>query len=96
MRQYLIGNEITLTATFSDVATGALTDPSDVVCRLLAPDGTESDLTPTSSATGIWSASSTPTMPGAWKYRWEATGTSVIAAAEGTYEVRPSAFSSPA
>lgn len=77
---YDIGDAPTVTATFRDIA-GTLTSPTTVTAKLLAPDGVQTNLTPASSAAGIWSVT-VPTFALSGRYRVKFFGTGAITAAE--------------
>jgi hypothetical protein len=97
---YDIGDKPTVTATFTNAA-GTLTNPSTVVAILRTPAGVETTTTSPNAAivntsTGVWAF----TLPSAfdtagnWQVRIKGTA-GLIAAAETTLVVRPSAFASP-
>lgn len=96
MNSYDLGDQVRLSATFTDVD-GAAVDPTVITVKYAAPDGSVTDLTygvdlnVTQDATGVFYVDFVPSAAGVWSYRWESSGT-VTAAAEGSFMVRRSAF----
>lgn len=89
---YDIGDAPTVTATFSD-EDGVLTNPTTVTAKLLAPDGTQTDLTPANTGTGIYRAA-VPTLTQAGTHRVKFFGTgALVAAEEVAFVVRQTRFS---
>lgn len=68
------GDLVRLSATFTDAA-GAVADPTTVVLRLLAPDGTASTPATVKDSVGVYHYDLSITATGYWSYRWEGTGT---------------------
>ena len=94
LNSYAPGNTVTLQGTFTDVATGALVDPTTIVCRTRDPaynEVTYSGVAVARVSTGVYQTVVTPVLPGTWWYRFEGTG-GVVAAAEFKFEVKPSIF----
>lgn len=85
-----IGDGVRVDALFSDLS-GVVADPTFVVFRVLNPHGIETTPTVIRVSTGSYYADFTVTARGTWTYRWEGTGV-LIAAEEGRFAVRPSAF----
>ncbi len=91
---YIIGTTILLSVSFKDAVTGALTDPSTVVLKVLQ-GGAESiyvynvDTEISKTSTGIYSANIKLTSSGFAYYRWEAGGVNPNAI-ENTVIVLPS------
>lgn len=83
MNRYDVGDTVRVTATFRN-ENGALDDPADVACIIRRPNGVNIEPTPTSSSTGIWSATVNIDDSGVWRYRFE--GDDV--AEEGSFVVR--------
>ena len=94
MGTYTSGQTVVLTATFLNAATQAPIAPSAVTLRVLNPSQTETDHTTgfSNPSTGVYSLNIVVSIPGAWTYRWVATGT-FNAAAEGSFQVAQSPFS---
>lgn len=102
MATYTIGSLVrvsTLPNHFRD-ASGAPCDPTTVTLLIRSPDKVETSYPYGSSAVvrdgyGAYHFDVGPlTQAGAWSYRWVGTG-AVIAAAEGRFDVRKSAFTNP-
>jgi hypothetical protein len=74
-----------LAVAVADVAT----DPTTVVCRVKAPDGTVTTPTPIKDATGAYHVDVDATQHGTYRYRWEGTG-AAQGAEEGRFDVRRS------
>jgi hypothetical protein len=87
---YHIGDGIRITTTFTDLA-GAVADPTTVVCRVRAPNGTQSTPTVTRTSTGIYYSDVTVDQPGDWRYRMVGTG-AITAVDEGYFNVSFSRF----
>ncbi len=96
MNSYDLGDQVRLSATFTDVD-GAAVDPTVITVKWAAPNGAVTDLTygvdlnVTQEETGVFYVDFVPDAAGTWAYRWESSGT-VTAAAEGAFMVRRSAF----
>ena len=98
MNDYNVGDQVRLTATFTD-SVGAVADPTTVTClvrrRYQYPTVTTTTYTypatVTKSGTGVYYVDVTPDTEGIWDYRWVATGT-VIAAEESAFNVPNSEF----
>lgn len=74
MKRY-VDSEITLEGRFTN-SSGTLTDPTDVSFTYrMGRDGCDVDVTPTSSSTGVWTATFTPENPGMLYGVFEGTGT---------------------
>lgn len=72
-----------------DSSTLTPADPSAVVLRVRAPDGTVATPTPVHDSLGVWHYDLTVTASGIWRYRWEGTGAAADNA-DGMFFVRPS------
>lgn len=83
---YDIGDRVMLSATFK-ASDGVGTDPTTVVLKVMAPDGTSTTPTPTSEGFGVYWHPLDLTQAGRWVFRWTGTG-AVIATEEGTIDVR--------
>lgn len=70
----LIGTELPLRATFTDLITGQLVDPSTIVLKVKDPTGTVTDYTPTRQSLGVWSYNYLFSVAGVYFYRFEASG----------------------
>lgn len=92
---YDIGDEPTLSITFLTPDTTTGIDPTTVVCRVKAPDGTVtsktygSDVEVVRDATGVYHLLVLITQSGTYRYRWEGTG-AAQGAEEGRFDVRRS------
>lgn len=83
---YRLGSMVTLTGRFfSDAAKTTPADPDTVVLSIRDPAGTITTPTATSSATGIWTYSWTPTLRGMHDVRWVGTGAVVSADQEAVF-----------
>lgn len=88
-----IGDQPVITTTFS--VNGTPTTPSARTAMVRRPDGTETVLTPTVSATGVL-VTTLPVLDVPHRWYWRVKGTAgVIAADEGYFTVRPSNFTAP-
>ena len=88
---YDIGDLVRLAVTFQD-ATCTDQDPSSILVRVKAPDGTVTVLnspTVVKDAVGQYHADFSVTEAGYYYYRWEGTGT-LQAAGEVAFRVRES------
>ena len=88
------GDAVRLKGTFT--VSSVNTDPTTIILKVKDSDGTISTYTYaggtiTRSATGIYYKDVTVSNDGLWYYRFEGTG-AVIAAGEGSFEVRRSEF----
>lgn len=87
--QYLIGNVVRMSATFT--VAGTATDPTGTpVCTVRGPAGSATPSV-TKSATGVFTATYQPGAAGRYRFRWVGTGTAA-AAGEGQFYVKPSAL----
>lgn len=86
MNRYDIGDTVRVTATFRNELS-ALADPDAVTCTFRRPSGTNVEATPSSTSTGVWTASVTIDQSGVWRYRVTGTGSNSIAE-EGSFVVR--------
>lgn len=80
---YSIGDLVQITATFTDVDTGDLINPTTVTFTVRAPDGTQTTPSASNTSTGIYQAQIDITEAGIW--RWRATGTGSAQAAGSSY-----------
>jgi len=92
-----IGDQVRSTVTFT--LDGVSTDPTTIVRKIKDPAGTETTVTvPDASVTkasdGVYYSDIVATMAGTYYVRWNGTGT-VVAAAESSFVVRQSAFTTP-
>jgi hypothetical protein len=92
---YDIGDRPTVTVTFTNES-GVLTSPSTVVFLTKDPAGTEaSNAATTNPSTGVYTYTF-PTLTQSGVYSWRAKGTAgLIAATEGSFGVRVTAFTTP-
>jgi uncharacterized protein YfaS (alpha-2-macroglobulin family) len=88
-----MGNNLTVSVAFN--TNGVAVDPTTVVCKVVAPDGTQS--TPQVARDGVGAYHATIAIPaaaasaGEWTYRFEGTGANV-AAVSSQFFVPPSPF----
>jgi hypothetical protein len=75
---YVIGEAVTLTATFLSTATGEPIDPTTTTISIRDPVGNITTPTPTRQSAGIYTCVWTPTTPGLW--RWKAQGAGAVTA----------------
>lgn len=93
MATYDVGDVVRLTATFSEVASGAAVEPDGVEFLVRAPDGTVTTYTSATTPAVATDVPGTYTLAldslsvGTWRYRVQSTG-SGQAAAEGVFVVR--------
>lgn len=96
INEYDRGDRVRLSAAFTD-ADGAPADPTTITLYVLDPTRT---VTPyvypaavemVRDALGAYHADLTLSLEGPWYYRWTGTG-AIVAAAEGRFHVRQSAF----
>ncbi len=73
-----LGDPVPLSVNVKD-AVGALANATAVVLTITLPDGTTATPAVTNSATGVYIATYTPTLPGRHGVRWVATGTNASA-----------------
>lgn len=86
---YDIGDAPTLTATFRDLA-GDPTNPTTVTATHRQPDGTETELSPSTSSTGIYTANTaTLTQSGVHTVKFFGVG-ALVAAEEIRFKVQHS------
>jgi hypothetical protein len=95
VNSYQVGDQIRLTATFTNSAL-AVADPTTVTCQVkLRYIGTSTTYTYpatiTKDSTGVYHVDVIPTNEGIWDYRWVGTGT-VVAAEEGAFNIPDSQF----
>lgn len=91
MNKYPFGQQVRITATFTNLA-GAAVNPTNVRLRIRNAGASEWTITPVTTGTGQYYADITVWHPeGRWVYRWEGDGT-VGAALEGEFQVGPSSF----
>lgn len=84
-----VGDQIRLEATFTVDGTDA--NPTTVVGKVKDPNGAITLPTVSASSTGVYYMDLYVGTDGDWYYRFEGTG-SVVAACEGVFRVRKSAF----
>lgn len=92
MNTYLIGQAVTVSATFKNDS-GVATDPTTVTLKVRTPDGLTTSYTYAAAelaraSAGAYSMAYATAQAGAHIYRFEGTGV-VVAAGEGTFAVRP-------
>lgn len=78
MNTYDIGTESQFSGTFKD-ETGALVDPSSVLIRIKSPNGAVGVFSPTRASIGVYTYNVTLDQYGYWYYRFEGTGSLVVA-----------------
>ena len=83
---YTLGTLVRCTATFS--FGGSNIDPTAVTATLKDPSGVETSPAVVHDATGAYHFDFTPTLPGVHYYRFNGTGT-VIVAAENAFVALP-------
>lgn len=86
MATYDIGDEVRMTATFTDLD-GNNADPTTVTCTVEDPDGTTSTPTVQNPNVGVYYADISPDQAGKWWFRFDGTG-ALVAAEEGSFAVR--------
>lgn len=86
-----IGDEVTVTASFTDKDGGAA-DPTITTFKVLSPLGVLTFPTVYQTGTGEYYASFVVTRRGIWGFHFQGTG-AVQAAGESTVDVRKSRFS---
>ena len=79
MADYIVGDAVTLGATFTNSA-GTATDPTAVTLEVKDPSGTTTTYTYslaeiTKVSTGVYSKAISLTASGWWYYEWQGTGT---------------------
>lgn len=85
MTEYVIGQTVTLTATFKDGA-GTVVTPTSVLCRIKFPDGSSESGTASAAEGGGYSYSFITSKAGVHFFRFEASG-SVVSAGESSLVV---------
>jgi hypothetical protein len=90
MKQYTVGTMVRVTATVKTAA-GVLADPSTMVSKVKAPDGTVSTLTTVRVSEGLYRGDFLPVVQGLHLYEFIGTG-DVQAAAVGQFLVAPDTF----
>jgi hypothetical protein len=90
---YVKGRQVVVSATITLVSSGALTDPTTVVCTVTKPDGTTATPAVTHDSTGKYhSVVDTSSGPqGDWQYLFQDTG-AVLDANYGVFWVDDPAF----
>lgn len=81
-----LGDEVKLTATFTDEASGALVDPTTVLITVYSPRQKMTTLTQQHPSLGVYTAVFQPTHSGSWHVRVAGTG-AVKGAIEGVIDV---------
>ena len=87
---YTNGQQVRSTVTFT--VGGSATDPTTVVAKVMAPDGTVTtyaygtDAELVKNTTGVYYVDITGDQDGPWNYRFVGTGT-CVAASEGTFYI---------
>jgi len=99
MQTIPLGSRVRFTETFTNLLTGALSDPSVLTLKLRNPAGVETTYTLAGSdlvrlSLGVFYFEFTLAVAGQWSARWVASGT-LIAAHEYLFRVTASAFASP-
>lgn len=89
MNSYITGNLIELDASFRDLTTGLLSDPTAVTAWIKPPDGVTIDVSTNVVRNGVgeYKLPYTPLLNGLYTYRISGSG-NVIAADEGTFTAR--------
>lgn len=91
MAGYVVGQQIRLSAVFTDL-TGAAVDPTAVTCSVQAADGTESTPAPVKDSVGHYHVDVTIVKPaGTWYYRFAGTG-AAVGANETSFGVQQTQF----
>lgn len=89
------GDQIRITVTFTDTATGLVADPTTVTIKHKDPSGNVTTETypgnVTKSGTGVYYLDISIDETGRWRFRGEGTG-NVEAAVEGSFGVRDTYF----
>jgi hypothetical protein len=93
MNRYIVGQVVFFRVRLSDPATGDATDPTTqdpvddptIVLTVYAPDGSNSTPALGHVSTGVYTASTTPTLEGQWEYATNSTGAAAGAAKERFY-----------
>lgn len=97
MNRYQKGDNVRCLATFTNVSTGAVADPSTVTFSVRSPSGVittytyGTDAEVVKSSTGVYYVMVDANEVGIWHYRFASTGTGK-AADEEKFEVEPSVF----
>jgi hypothetical protein len=98
---YLVGALVTVTGTYTNHQTGALTDPTDAKVDVVSPNGTTVTYAYTDVSTLVRRVSTgiyqfdvnTTALPGRWEYRWwSPVGTPVQTAGASAFTVDPFPF----
>lgn len=87
---YDIGDQVTVQATFRNTA-GTKTNPTDTTLKYKDPSGnvtTVNNASLSTPSTGVKTYDIAVDEAGQWWYRFAGTG-AVVAAEEGTFDVRP-------
>jgi hypothetical protein len=99
---YMVGSSVTVTGTYTNRQTGALTDPTDAKVDVVDPKGRKITYTYLNAevvkiSTGIFTYDvDTTGQPGRWQYRWwSPAGTSVQVAAANQFIVDPFPLTTP-
>lgn len=74
MNNYAVGTQVTMQATFTDVASGNLVDPTTVECKVMAPSREISVCTANRSSLGIYTANFTTSEFGVHSFKFQGTG----------------------
>jgi hypothetical protein len=90
---YVKGQQVNVSDVLTLVATGALVDPTTVVCTITKPDGTTATPAVVHDSTGKYHAvvDTTGGPQGNWQYLFTGTG-AVISSGYGTFWVDDPAF----
>lgn len=97
---YDVGDQTTLSATFTTVSTGAVVDPTTVTLKIKRPGGNETshvygtDVNVIKDSTGKYHYVLTLDASGDWYQRWVGTG-AVVTAGEKVIRVQKSSFTVP-
>lgn len=90
-KSFVLGDTVRLKNTI--YVDDVLTNPTSQAWTIEEPDGTDQALTEASSATGVWTATFTPTQSGWHRVKFTATGNNADYVRERTFYVATSAIS---
>lgn len=87
MNVYQVDTIVQLNVTFYNVALNLPADPTAVALFTEAPDGTVSQVPANQivrTGTGTYYCDFLPNGPGLWKYKWQGSGSTVVATSRDT------------
>lgn len=80
MPRYEVGEKITVTTVVVDRTTNLPTDAADITCKyVIQPYGVLTSVTPEHTATGTYSVTIVPDIPGTLYVSWDTDGTYDVA-----------------